>query len=367
VFLLGCIGFVQASLAPPPDGISNMLTSRRLRPRSRAALLLLPLLAAACTDGNPVSPVPAPAPGGEAFAALRCTVDVQSATMSCADVDPAAGSAASLSRIFGGQNRVVKLANSNNSYDAGTQIYSIDVTVQNLTQQALGLDSLGNATGIRVFFSDGPTDPVTVANPTGYAFITAANQPYFQYNEVLQPNEISSPMTWQFNVPGPGASFSFVVMIQADQPDEDLPFADRVWTGSLDSLWNNPGNWERGVVPDSASTVLIPTPAQLAPTAKMPVLSAHVQVTDLNVLTGSSLDLEGFTLTAWGSVDALGAITDGSLWLRGSGALLGGNLPGVRIGGGTALQRATRATAAVSIRDGSLVVSGGNSLTIAIP
>jgi hypothetical protein len=344
-----------------------MHITRRPRPLRRAALLLLSVLAAACTDQNPVAPVPAPALPAETLGALRCTVQVESATMSCSELDPAAGSGASLSRIFGGQNRNVKLANTNNSSDG--DFFQTDVTLQNLTQQALGLDSLGNATGIRVFFTEGPTDPVTVANATDSAYITSVGepQPYFQYNEVLQPNEISAPMTWVFDIPGPGTSFSFVVLIQADQPDEDAPFADKVWDGSASTDWNVGDNWEDGVPPDSASSVLIPTVSLLEPGASMPALTTNVQITNLNVGAGSTLTLGIQTLTAWGNVDALGTITGGTLWMRGSGVLLGGNLPSVRINGGTSLQRATRTTAAVSISDGSLVVSGSTPLSISIP
>lgn len=343
-----------------------MLNSRRLRPRARAALFLLPLLAAACTDSNPVAPVPVPTLPAEVLAGLRCTVQVDSGTMTCSEMVPsAAGSGASLSRIFGRQNITVKLANTNNSSDG--DFFQTDVTLQNLTQQPLGLDSLGNATGIRVFFDEGPTEPVTVANATDSAYITSVSrrQPYFQYNEVLQPNEISEPMTWIFDIPGPGTSFSFVVLIQADQPDEDLEFADKVWTGSVSTDWFTAANWDGGI-PDSASTVLVPT-ISLVPSGRMPVLTADVQVTDLNVGAGSSLTLGSQTLTAWGNVDALGAITGGTLWMRGSGVLLGGNVPGVRINGGTSLQRPTQASAAVSISDGSLVVSGANPLSISIP
>lgn len=335
-------------------------------PRLRRSLaLLLPVLAAACTDGNPLSPDPtSPA---DALAALRCTVQVQSATMSCTAVEPAAGSDASLSRIVGGQNRNVKLANTNNSFDAGTLTFQTDVTIQNLTQQALGTPDGSTVSGVMVFLVSDPTPvglgEITVENPTGRTFVTGANQAYFTYNEILQPNEISSPMTWRFGVPGAGTSFSFTVLVQAAQPDELMPFADKVWDGSTSTAWDEPTNWEGGVVPDSASSVLIPT----GTLPNMPVLSADVQVTHLNVGTGSSLNLGGHTLTAWGNGDALGAVTGGSLWMRGSGVLLGGNLPGVRISGGTTLQRATTASAAISISDGSLVVSGSTPLSISIP
>jgi hypothetical protein len=342
-----------------------MQTSHSPWLRARAALLLLPLFAAACTDSNPVAPAVAPSTPAEALAALRCTVDARAGTMSCTSMDGTAGSAASFSRIVGGQNRHVKLANTNNVSDGST--FQTDVTIQNLTQQPLGLDSLGNATGIKVFISEGPTEPVTVANATGYEMLmTGDPRPYFLYNEVLQPNEISQPMTWVFNIPGPGTSFSFEVLVKADQPDEDLDFADRTWTGSTSTDWSVGSNWKDGVAPDSASSVLIPT-ISLVPSGRMPVLTSSVQITNLNVGAGSSLTLNSQTLTAWGNVDALGTIMSGTLWMRGSGALLGGNLPGVRLSGGMTLQRPTTASAAVSISDGSLMVSGANPLSISLP
>jgi hypothetical protein len=201
-----------------------------------------------------------------------------------------------------------------------------------------------------------------VANPTGVTFVTAPNQAYFTYNEILMPNQISSPMTWQFSVPTAATSFSFVVFIRAEQPNEALTLGDKMWDGSADSVWANPANWEGNVVPDSGSSVLIP-----AGVPNMPVLAADVQITNLSVNSGATLKLKGQTLTAWGNVDALGAISEGALWMRGSGVLTGGNLPAVRISGGTRLQRSTVASGPVSISDGSLVVDGTKPLSISIP
>lgn len=330
--------------------------------------LLLPLLAAACTDSSPVAPTVAPAPEG--LVALQCTVQVQSGTMSCASVEPSASSGIRLSRIVGGQNRNVRLTNANNAYDAGTQIFQTDVSVQNLTQQALGTPDGSTVTGVMVFLESDPVTMtpgvVSMANPTGTTFVTAPNQAYFMYNEILQPNEISSPMTWMFNVPDVSTSFSFTVYIQADQPNESMNFRDKVWTGSVSTDWATPGNWSGGVVPDSASAVQIPA-ASMVPSGNMPVLPANVQITHLDVGLGSTLTLGGFTLTAWGNVDALGSISGGTLWMRGSGVVLGGSLPSVIVNGGTTLQRATVSSGAVSISDGSLVVDGSKPLSISIP
>lgn len=339
------------------------------KPR-RFGVLLLPLLAAACTDSILLPPTPGAAPV-EALAVLKCTVQVQSAVMSCESHDPTTGTEISATRIFGSQDRNVKLTSSGGVYDGGTQIFQTNVTVQNLTQQALGLDSLNVTSGVRVFFSDGPNvtsgpGPVTVANPTGQAFITAANQDYFLYNEVIQPEEISSSMQWQFSVPSVTTTFSFVVMIQAAQPEEDLPLNGPTWQGTISSEWTTAGNWSGGV-PDSASSVNVWRASLLPVGANMPALSADAQLTNLGVGVGSTLTLNGNTLTAWGNVDALGSVADGTLWMRGADVVLGGNLPSVRITGSTTLQRTTTASGAVSISDGSLVVSGSAPLSISIP
>jgi hypothetical protein len=346
--------------------MNNTLNRRPLR----GLALLLPLLAAACTDSSPVAPVVEPAPQG--LTTLRCTVEVQSGTMACANVDPTSGSGVKLNRIFGSQNRDVRLTSSGGFYDAGTQIFQTNVTVQNLTQQALGTTDGSTPTGIRVFFETEPmvttSGTVDVRNPSGNDFFTAPSQDFFLYNEVLQPSEISSPLTWQFDVSSVGTRFSFVVKIQAAQPNGSIDFADKVWNGSVSTEWSNPSNWEDGVVPDSGSTVLIPTTTfDAVPLTRFPVLSGDVQVTNLNVVAGATLALSGFTLTAWGSVDALGPIAGGTVWMRGSGVVTGGNLPSVIVSGGTTVQRSTTTSGALSISDGSLVVDGTKPLSISIP
>ncbi|HEX6912760.1 MAG TPA: hypothetical protein VF142_20300 [Longimicrobium sp.] len=338
----------------------------------RGAVLLLPLLAVACTDSTLLPPTPEATPA-DVLAALQCTVDVAAVAMTCTNVDPATGQGVAATRIFGSQDRNIKLTNVGGSFDGGTNIFEINVTVQNLTQQALGTtDGTTLApNGIRVFFPNDPvvtgTGTVTIFNATGQAFITAPAQDYFQYDEVLQVNEISPSQPWQFQVTSSSTTFTFTVLIQAAQPNEALPLNGPTWQGTVSSDWATAGNWLNGVIPDSASSVMIPRASLLPGGASMPVLSANVQVTNLNVGAGSTLTLNANTLTAWGTVDALGTITGGTLWMRGTGTYLGGNLPSLVINGGTTLQRSSVASGAVSISDGSLVVDGSKPLSIAIP
>lgn len=139
---------------------------------------------------------------------------------------------------------------------------------------------------------------------------------------------------------------------------------DEEWTGTLSSDWATAGNWLSGVVPSSASGVDIPADAVLA-SHVMPVLGADAQITDLRVGLASTLYLGGYTLTSSGSVDAVGAVTNGLLRMNGTGELLAGSVNRLAIDGRVSLERPVVATGAVSV-SGSLSVAD-SSLSIQIP
>lgn len=325
------------------------------------------LLAAACTD-SPVAPVPPPDATPSTTAALECTVQVQSGSFSCVPTSPAGGPAAN--KIMGGQERYVRLAGSGAAFDAGTQRFSLHVTVQNMLRQAIGTSDGVTVEGLMVFFDGnvvvtGGTGSVEVANPDGLAFFMAADQPYFLYDQILQPYEISAARQWLFQVSGAVSSFRFQVYLSTPMPDEAGPMLDEVWNGSVSSAWGTAENWVSGTVPDSASTVQIPVDSLLGGAPK-PVLGTDAQITHLRVGFASTLDLGGYALTAWGNVDATGAVQNGTIRMGGAGALLSGTLPSLRVTGSVKLQGATRATGAVSISDGSLNLAG-RPLSIQVP
>jgi hypothetical protein len=345
-----------------------MYTSSRSYPGRGLALLLLSVLASACVD---VPTMPSPQdPATVAVPALQCNVNVQAETLTCTAPDPARlNHAIAANRIVGGQDVNVKLSGSGISYDAGTEIFSLNVTVQNLMRQAIGTPDGSTVQGVRIFFAQGPTaypgGTVTVANPSGTAFFTEPDQTYFEYAQILQPYEISSPLTWMFNMPAGVAGFTFVVYVSAPMPNEMLTLLDRVWTGAADNAWLNTGNWRDGLVPDSASAVSVP-PDSLLAGSSTPTLSADAQLTHLRVGGGSVLNLGGYTLTAWGNVDAPGTISGGVLRLGGPTSLLRGQVPSLIVNAATELQGSTVASGAVSIA-GSMTILGSTPLTISIP
>lgn len=216
------------------------------RPGRRARTALLACGAAllgACADRQgPTTPL-APPDAAARATLLRCTASVAQGTMECVGV-PESGALASASagagpsldeRIVGRQGYYVRLASSGLSYAGG--VFSLNVTVQNLTNLAMATadGATRHANGVRVFLIDDPVGvggTVTVANATGQAFFTAADQDYFQYGGsiggtdqtelgaegVLASAEISSARQWQFNVPGGTDSFSFSVYVSSETP-----------------------------------------------------------------------------------------------------------------------------------------------------
>lgn len=191
-------------------------------PRIRPALAGISLLItfAACADREPLAPGPRPEEPVQ-FARLECTVTVASGAMACASLAPDLGGAQGL--IVGNQGQYVFLEASNHNFTGGDNVFSIDVTVQNLLRQALGTTdgTTLDSAGVRVFFfqepvaSDGSGRSVSLINHTGTDFFTTSGQKYFQYDEVLSSNETSSALPWEFSVDPQLETFRFQVFVAA--------------------------------------------------------------------------------------------------------------------------------------------------------
>ena len=153
---------------------------------------------------------------------LTCAADVRAQTLRC--TAPSLGaSQLSADLSLGGEGIYVQLSSSNVSYDAATQVFKADVTMQNLTVPTLGTPDGSTVTSVKVFFHSGPsvvsgTGTVTVANADGVGTFTGANQAYFLYNQVLQPEQVSSAKTWQWAVPSTVGRFAFQVLVDAAVP-----------------------------------------------------------------------------------------------------------------------------------------------------
>ncbi|HST59158.1 MAG TPA: hypothetical protein VLK84_10725 [Longimicrobium sp.] len=192
---------------------------------ARTALLAL-LAAAACTDRSPTGPAAGGAtPGGEpggptaTIAELTCTADRQAGTVSCVPAAPDVGEASGL--ILGNQGIYVQLTSTNVNYNSGTGQFTFDATLQNLIEQPLGTTdgTTLDPAGIRIYFHEVPTvvegSGIASVVPDGFAFFTAAAQPYYNYPYLLEQSDVSPAETWTFVVPPTATRFIFSVFVSA--------------------------------------------------------------------------------------------------------------------------------------------------------
>lgn len=232
-----------------------------IRSRLRASILLAGLTAlAACTDRNPAAlpDGPAPALPPTELAAVTCTASVREGTVACGGEDGVSVPGVNAA-VIGGQGVYVRLRSSGASYD-GADTFRVDVTVENLTPQALGTTDgqTPSPAGVRIFFASAPTatggsGPVAVANADGEAFFSAPGQAYFQYDGILAPGDTTAAREWRFSTPNTVTRFSFVVYVAAPVRAEGgwvgvLPIGPSVPLGDTTPLAATVRNMAGGVV-----------------------------------------------------------------------------------------------------------------------
>ncbi|HET6230661.1 MAG TPA: hypothetical protein VFE05_11380 [Longimicrobiaceae bacterium] len=220
------------------------------RPSRGLLRLALPMAAlalfAACSDagtlpsapGTPGQP-PVSVPASPSFAVLECTASVAARMVRCGAPGTAAGAALDITHTIGGQGQNVLLASSGVAYDSVAEVFSANVTVQNLLVNRLGTPDGTTVTGIKVFFHSSPTATsgsgvISVANADGTGTFTGGGQPYFDYPEILAYQAVSQAHQWRFNVPKTVGTFGFRVLLQT----KALPVVvfDRVTGGNRD-IW----------------------------------------------------------------------------------------------------------------------------------
>ncbi|HEU4560119.1 MAG TPA: hypothetical protein VFS20_19875 [Longimicrobium sp.] len=339
--------------------------SARVPRIARAWVAALPLLAA-CMDRRPVTLPVVDGPAPQALPVAECTVNVREQSLRCTD---ARRTAAGTTAGSGAEEVSVRLASSETSYDANTGTLTTRVALQNLLRQKMGTNDGATVAAVRVGFAK-PT--VTAGEGTatvigdGLDTFTAAGQPYYSYSQILGPNQVSHPRTWTFSVSPGVTAFTFSVYVSAPLAETGLMalLVAEVWSGAVDTDWGTAGNWQNGVVPGTSSAVDVPDASQIT---NMPLLGTDAEITDLTVGLASTLGLGGNTLEATGNVDLAGQVTNGTLWMSGTGATLGGSVDKLNVDGRVTLQQPVMATGRVWVGGtGSLSVQN-NGLFIHIP
>lgn len=142
------------------------------------------------------------------------------------------------------------------------------------------------------------------------------------------------------------------------------------WTGTVDSLWSNAGNWDCGVLPTTATDVLI-SPAAI----NMPVVDiTNAAANNVTIDAGASLHFIGATnvLEAKGDITANGQFiaSNGKVLLSGNGeqSIPGGTYRSIDVQGGS--EKTIGGNVVVmqelALSDGFIRI-GSNNLTLEIP
>ena len=229
--------------------------------------------------------------------ALECSADVPARQVTCGtlgDRTPKAGAAGQPNIIIGGQGVYVTVTTSDVNYDAGTGAFTFNTTIRNLIPQPMGTkDTIPpidtqDPKGVRAFFSSGPTvtggtGAISVV-PDGVDIFTAPDQPYYQYLTILDQFEVTSPKTWQLNMPATVTSFTFVLLVSAEVPRPDGYIDLQVGSGTVTPPTDKVATW---VVRNANGTV----------------------AANQNIMTWSSSDTTRATVDASGNVNPLRAGT----------------------------------------------------------
>ncbi len=146
--------------------------------------------------------------------------------------------------------------------------------------------------------------------------------------------------------------------------------SDYLWTGTLSTSWNTPGNWSCGLVPGLINSIIIPD------VANKPILSAGATgaVNNLTIQVGSSLAVTGNILQIAGAISNSGVFTatNGSIEMRGSVAqsiganvFAGNTIKDLTINNpaGVTLLGAFSVTGIVTAQSGNLASGGFLTLT----
>jgi hypothetical protein len=183
------------------------------------AVAALLLAAAACDDATAPSPGLAPrvegiAPGERLLGTVTCHVDMVAQISKCGDLAPAGG--ASQTRVNLTTSHFTLLTAFSFTSGGIANFYN---SVQNDIGQDIGTHNGIQSDSIRAFVSainvTGGSGSVTAYNHAGTGTFTAANQPYWEYREIVQPTAQTAGQYWQFSVPGTVTAWNYTVGVSA--------------------------------------------------------------------------------------------------------------------------------------------------------
>ena len=216
---------------------------------------------------------------------------------------------------FNNSNGLVTLNGSNQTVSGTTTFYQFNKTVS--TAATLTFDH----TGLQTF-----TNSLTLQGAAGQLLSIRSDLVGTQANIVLSAGGAQSISEVNVQYSNAGALPADLTLIarnnSIDAPpggtntNWDFGNATVTWTGAVSTDWNNPANWNLGLVPIAGDTAIIPNGGSIT---YQPVLTSPVTVGTLTINSGSTLTLNGNNLTVNTASGGAGILTNnGTIKLNGS-------------------------------------------------
>lgn len=188
------------------------------------------LIALACQDiervaAPPRTPTTAHAVAGPPVVlAVTCTLSRNSSTISCAPATARRGPGVSGNVILAPTGTYVQFVPFNLVKDTVKQIWSFDAFLHNLLQQSIGTLNGTTLTGSKIYVTaisaTQGTGMVSIINPDGIGNLTAPNQPYFNYNQIVAAGANSLAKLWKVSVPNTVTAVNMDILMSTDFPAE---------------------------------------------------------------------------------------------------------------------------------------------------
>ena len=188
------------------------------------------LIAFACQDANRVATAAsgaAPAPAAAkrpVMLSLTCTLLRGASTVSCAPATPPQAAGVSANVMLEATGTYATLVPSNLLEDTVRQIWSFDAVVHNLLQQSIGTLNDTTMIGSKIFVTalrtTQGTGTVSVINPDGLGNLSAPDQAYFTYKQIVPAGANSNAKLWKVSVPNTVTAVSMDILVTTDFPAE---------------------------------------------------------------------------------------------------------------------------------------------------
>lgn len=162
--------------------------------------------------------------GPPVMLSVTCTLLRSSSTISCAPALAARAAGVSANVILGANGTYAQFVPFNLVKDTVKQMWSFDAFVHNLLQQSIGTLNGTTVIGSKVFvthiYATQGSGTASIISADGVGNITAPNQPYFRYDQIVGPGSNSNVRLWEVSVPNSVTAVNMDILVTTDFPAE---------------------------------------------------------------------------------------------------------------------------------------------------